>query len=163
MSFRRRPDSGPVDRLEFESASPRSVAELVFRRPRADTSCEVRGRLFVAGSPARLECELNWAVHDGSMSELEIDLSPAWLPDQVVIRGKDDPVAWHPSLLPSGNTRLHVGASGGHEHAQGAGGDGAGELDRFGRAGPAATSPRSSGAEPRCSMKRGWRGLTRAR
>ena len=71
--------SGSVDRLEFESGSPRSVAELVFRRPRADASCEVRGQLFVAGSPARFECELNWAVHDGSMSELDIDLSPAWL------------------------------------------------------------------------------------
>ena len=108
LVFPSSPDSGPVDRLEFESGSPRSVAELVFRRPRADTSCAVRGRLFVAGSPARLECELNWAVHDGSMPELEIDLSPAWLPDRVVIRGMDDPVAWHPSVLPSGSTRLHV-------------------------------------------------------
>ena len=65
LVFPSSPDSGPVDRLEFESGSPRSVAELVFHGPRADTSCAVRGRLFVAGSPARLECELNWAVHDG--------------------------------------------------------------------------------------------------
>ena len=42
------------------------------------------------------------------MSELEIDLSPAWLPDRVLIRGLEDPVAWHPSVLPSGITRLHV-------------------------------------------------------
>jgi hypothetical protein len=41
------------------------------------------------------------------MSELEIDLSPTWLADQVLIRGQDDPVVWHPSLLVSGNTRLH--------------------------------------------------------
>jgi hypothetical protein len=101
-------DSGQPDRLEFESSSPRSVAELVFRRPRPDVPCEVRGRLFVAGSPARLECELNWGAHDGSISDLEIDLSPTWLVDQVMIRGKDDPLAWHPSLLPTGNTRLHV-------------------------------------------------------
>jgi hypothetical protein len=102
------PASGPADRLEFESGSPRSVAELVFRRPRSDTPCEVRGRLFVAGPRAKIECELTWAVHDASMSKLEIDVSPTWLTDQVMIRGKDDPLVWHPSLLPSGNTRLHV-------------------------------------------------------
>jgi hypothetical protein len=108
LVFPSSPDSGQVERLEFESGSPRSVAELVFHRPRADTSCAVRGRLFVAGSPARLECELSWAIHDGSMPELAIDLSPAWLPEKVVIRGMDDPVAWHPTLLSSGSTRIHV-------------------------------------------------------
>ena len=108
LVFPTSPDSGPVDRLEFESGSPGSVADLVFHSARADTSCAVRGRLFVAGSPARLECELSWAVHEGSMPELAIDLSPAWLPDRVVVRGMDDPVAWHPSLLPSGSTRVHV-------------------------------------------------------
>ena len=100
--------TGPVDRLEFESGSSRSVAELVFKKPRADASCGVRGRLFLAGSPARLECELNWTVHDGSISELEVDLSPAWLPDKVVIQGLEEPVAWHRSVLPSGITRLHL-------------------------------------------------------
>jgi hypothetical protein len=100
--------SGPLDRLEFESGSSRSVAELVFKKPRADASCAVRGRLLVAGSPARLECELNCTVHDGSFSELEVDLSPAWLPDKVVIQGLEDPVAWHSSVLPSGITRLHL-------------------------------------------------------
>ncbi len=99
---------GSVDRLDFESGSSRSVAQLVFRKPRADASCEVRGRLFLAGSPARLECDLNWSLHDGSMADLEIDLSHAWLPDKVVIEGLDDPVAWHPSVLPTGITRLHL-------------------------------------------------------
>ena len=97
-----------VDRLDFESGSSRSVAQLVFRKPRADASCEVRGRLFLAGSLARLECDLNWSLHDGSMADLEIDLSPAWLPEKVAIEGLDDPVAWHPSVLPSGITRLHL-------------------------------------------------------
>ena len=100
--------TGSVDRLEFESGSSRSVAELVFRKPRADAPCGVRGQLFLAGPPARLECELHWTVHDGSMSELEVDLSPAWLPDKVAIEGLGDPVAWHPSALPSGITRLHL-------------------------------------------------------
>jgi len=101
-------DSGAVNRLVFESESPRSAAELVFRKPRAESSCEVRGQLFVGGSPCRLECQLNWRFQHGSMSELEIDLSPGWLPDRVLIRGVEDPVAWHPSVLPSGITRLHV-------------------------------------------------------
>ena len=108
LVFPRSPDSGPVDRLEFKSGPPRSVAELVFRRPRTDTSCTVHGRLFVAGSPARVECELNWTFHAGTIPELEIDLSPGWLPDRVVVRGIDNPVTWHPSPLPPGGTRLHV-------------------------------------------------------
>jgi hypothetical protein len=102
------PDSGPADRLEFESASPGSVAELVFRRPRSDSPCEVRGGLFIAGAVADVECELTWATHDMAMSEIEIDLSPTWLAEQVVIRGNSDPLEWHPSLLPSGHTRVHV-------------------------------------------------------
>ena len=106
--FPRVEDSGPVNRLEFESESPQPVAELVFRKPGADSSCQVRGQLFLGGSPSRLECQLNWTLHHGSLAELEIDLSPAWLPDQVRIRGLDDPLVWHPSVLPSGGTRLHV-------------------------------------------------------
>jgi hypothetical protein len=101
-------DSGPDNRLVFESESPRSVAQLVFRKPRAESSCVVRGQLFVAGSPCRLESQLDWTFHHGTMSELEIDLSPTWIPDQVVIRGLNDPVAWHSSVLPSGSTRLFV-------------------------------------------------------
>ena len=101
-------DSGPDYRLVFESESPRSVAELVFKQPRAESSCVVRGQLFVADSPCRLETELDWTFHRGSVSELEVDLSPAWVPDQVTIRGLDDPVAWHSSVLPSGSTRLSV-------------------------------------------------------
>jgi len=101
-------NSSAPTRVVFESESPRSAADLVFRKPRAESSCEVRGQLFVVGSPCRLECQLNWRFQRGSMSELEIDLSPAWRPDRVSIRGLEDPVAWHPSVLPSGITRLHV-------------------------------------------------------
>ena len=39
---------------------------------------------------------------------MEIDLAPAWLPDQVRIQGLDDPLAWHSSAMPSGATRLRV-------------------------------------------------------
>ncbi len=46
------------------------VAELVFRKPGADSSCQVRGQLFIGGSPSRLECQLNWTLHHGSLAEL---------------------------------------------------------------------------------------------
>ena len=101
-------DSDTVNRLVFESESPHSPAELVFRKPRAESSCEVRGQLFVGSSPSRLECQLNWRFDHGLTSGVEVDLSPAWLPDRVLIRALEDPVTWHPSLLPSGITRLHV-------------------------------------------------------
>jgi hypothetical protein len=103
-----RQDSASGNRLEFESESPQPVAELVFRKPGADSSCQVRGQLFIGGSPSRVECQLNWTLHQGSWAELDIDLSAAWLPDLIRIRGLEDPLVWHPSVLPSGGTRLHV-------------------------------------------------------
>jgi hypothetical protein len=101
-------DSGALKQVVFDSESPRSPAELVFRKPRAESSCSVLGRLFVTGSPCRLECQLNWSLRSASMSDLDVDLSPAWLPDRVSIRNLEDPIAWHASVLPSGITRLHV-------------------------------------------------------
>jgi hypothetical protein len=101
-------DSGPNDRLVFESESPQSVAQLVFKKPRVESSCAVRGRLFLAGSPPRIETQLDWTFHHGAKSELEVDLSPAWVPDHVAIRGSSDSVAWHSSVLASGGTRLTV-------------------------------------------------------
>ncbi len=97
-----------ANRLSFEAESPRSVAELVFLGPRAELSCGVRGQLFIGNAPARFDCRLDWGLQRGSAPELEVDLSPAWIPEQVRIQGLDDPVAWHPSVLPSGATRLRV-------------------------------------------------------
>jgi hypothetical protein len=103
-----RGDAGTANRLAFEAESPRSVADLVFVRPRPELACTVRGHLIVTGTPARLDCRLDWSLHRGSVSQLEVDLSPAWFPDQVRIQGLDDPLAWHSSPLPSGGTRLRV-------------------------------------------------------
>ena len=97
-----------VNRLAFEAESPRSVAELVFLGPRAELSCEVRGQLFIGNAPARFDCRLDWILQRGSTPELEVNLSPTWIPEQVQIQGLDDPVSWHPSALPSGATRLRV-------------------------------------------------------
>ena len=108
LVFPSSPESAPVDRLEFKSGTPGSVAELVFQGPRAETSCAVKGRLFVSESRVRLESELDCSVRAGTLSDLEVDLGPAWLPERVVIRGVDDPIAWHSSLLPSGGTRLRL-------------------------------------------------------
>ncbi len=64
-----------------KSESPGPAAELVFAEPRADSSCEVRGQLYIGGSPSRLECQLSWKVQHGLLPELQIDLSPAWVPE----------------------------------------------------------------------------------
>ena len=101
-------ESGPINRLVFQAESPQSVAELIFRKPRALSSCFIRGHLFVSGWPCRLECQLDWTTEQRLTPELEIELSPEWIPDRVLIRGSNDPLAWHPSLLPSGSTILHV-------------------------------------------------------
>ncbi len=64
-------DGAPIDRLVFESNSARSVGQLVFRKPRAESSCVVRGQLFLAGAACRLECQLDWEFQRGSRSALE--------------------------------------------------------------------------------------------
>jgi hypothetical protein len=103
-----RTEAPGVNRLTFEAESPRSVGQLVFLGPRAELSCGVRGQLFLTGGQARFDCRLDWTLQRGSSPELEVDLSPAWVPEQVQIQGLDDPVAWHPSALSSGATRLRV-------------------------------------------------------
>ncbi|HZW32480.1 MAG TPA: hypothetical protein VFF52_17330, partial [Isosphaeraceae bacterium] len=103
-----RPEAGPGHRLVFEANAPRSVAELVFVQPRTEVSCTVRGQLVLAAAPARLTCRLDWTRHRGSRPELEIDLSPGWIPEQVQVEGLDDPVAWHSALRSSEATRLRV-------------------------------------------------------
>jgi hypothetical protein len=96
------------NRLMFEAASPLSVAELVFRKPRHESSCFIRGQVFVSGSPCRLECQLDWTAEQALSNELEIELSGGWTADRVFIRGSDDTLNWHPSAGPSGSTKLRV-------------------------------------------------------
>ncbi|MGO9917505.1 MAG: hypothetical protein ACLQIB_22735 [Isosphaeraceae bacterium] len=99
---------GPDRLLVFESHSPGPAAELVFAQPRTDSSCEVRGQLFIGDLPTRLECQLSWKVQQGLLPELQIDLSPGWVPDQVRFREFSDPTTWHSLVLPSGVTRIRV-------------------------------------------------------
>ncbi len=101
-------ETGQMNRLVFQAVSPRSVAELVFRKPAIESSCFVRGHLFVSGSPCRLECQLDWTGLAALTPELEIELSPAWTTERVLMRGLSEPLSWHASLLPSGSTRLRV-------------------------------------------------------
>ena len=103
-----RGEAGTAHRMAFEADSPRSVAELDLVRPRSELACTVRGQLNLGVTPARLDCRLDCSVHRGSVSHVEVDLSPAWFPEQVWIPGLDDPLAWHSSPLPSGATRLRV-------------------------------------------------------
>ena len=97
-----------ANRLTFEAESPRSVGQLVFLGPRAELTCGVRGQLFISGNQARVDCQLDWAIERGATPEVEVDLSPGWVPEQVQIQGFDDPIIWHPAVIPSGLTRLRV-------------------------------------------------------
>ncbi|MHB1561043.1 MAG: hypothetical protein ACYC61_26620, partial [Isosphaeraceae bacterium] len=97
------------NRLTFEEEAPRSVAELAFIRPGVQVACMVLGQLVLgSGGPPRLDCRVEWVLQRGAISQMEVDLSPAWLPDQVRIPGLDDPLAWHSSALATGETRLRV-------------------------------------------------------
>ena len=63
-------DAGPIDRLVFESKSARSVGQLVFRKPRAESSCVVRGQLFVAARPVAWNA--SWT---GSFTRVRVRIS----------------------------------------------------------------------------------------
>jgi hypothetical protein len=99
--------AGP-DLLVFEASSPQSVADLVFRQPRAESSCLVRGRLVVGRSAPELECELQGLGGRGSVTEVEIDLPPSWVTKGVQWSGRDEPLSWHPTEQADGSTRLRV-------------------------------------------------------
>ena len=101
-------NAGPDRRLVFEIGIARTGHRARLPEPRADSSCEVRGQLYIGDSPSRLECRLSWKVRDGLLPELQIDLSPTWVPDQVRFREFADPTTWHSSVLPSGVTRIQV-------------------------------------------------------
>lgn len=94
--------------LAFEASAPRPVAELVFRKPWVDASAEVRGQLLLGNTEPRLQCRLIWKVYRGRLLSLDVDLPPAWVPDEVRVEGSDDPVTWHPETLPDGGVRVHV-------------------------------------------------------
>ena len=96
-------ESAEINQLVFQAGSPLSVADLVFRGPATESSCVVRGQLFVSGTPARLECQLDWTRRVNALPpEIEIELSPGWITDRVLMRGVTDPLVWHASALESG-------------------------------------------------------------
>ena len=100
--------TGAARRLVFQAVAPQSVAELVFRGPGTESSCFMRGHLFISGSPVRLECQLDWTADESLPPELEIELSPGWITERVLERGVEFPVSWHASRLESGSTKLQV-------------------------------------------------------
>ena len=51
---------------------------------------------------------MTWKVARGRLLGLDVELPPAWVPDEVRIEGSDEPVAWHPETMPDGGVRLHV-------------------------------------------------------
>ena len=100
--------TGGSGAVVFEASSPDSVAELVFRQPRVDESCLVRGRLLVGKDAPVLECELIGLGGRGLASELDIDLPPSWVPDRVQWSGLTQSLSWNSTVQADGGTRLHV-------------------------------------------------------
>ena len=100
--------SGEFPSLAFEASVPGSVADLVFRRPRATLSAEVRGQLLLGNSAPRLKSRLTWQVVSGRLLDLVVDLPPAWSPDRIEIDGQAQPSTWHSEVQPGGGTRVHV-------------------------------------------------------
>jgi hypothetical protein len=94
--------------LVFEASEPRPVAALVFHRPSAAVSAEVRGKLFLGAQAPRLESQIAWRVHRGRLIGLDVDLPPAWVPDRVQVAGVEEPLDWHPEALSSGGVRVHI-------------------------------------------------------
>jgi hypothetical protein len=94
--------------LVFEATAPASVAELVFRQPRDQTACRVRGRLSVGRSGPTLECQLDGISEVASATELDVDLPPTWVPDRVSWAGTDESLAWHWTVLADGSARLRA-------------------------------------------------------
>jgi hypothetical protein len=101
-------DLAASNTLVFEATAPASVAELVFRQPRDQTVCRVRGRLSVGRSVPAFECQINGVGEVASATELDVDLPPTWVPDRVSWAGADESLAWHLSVLANGETRLRV-------------------------------------------------------
>lgn len=94
--------------LTFASSAPRSVAELVFRRPEADASAEVRGQILLGPDGTRLEAAVTWKVERGRIPDLTLDLPPGWTPERVQIVGIDEPTPWLTEPRIGGGTRVLV-------------------------------------------------------
>jgi hypothetical protein len=103
-------EEGDATTVAFESTAPRSVAELVFRKPVSEASCEVRGELSLGGHAPRFEARLTWKVLRGMLLEFVADLPRDWKPDRIRILGSDEPARWHLEAGSQGRERLVVEA-----------------------------------------------------
>lgn len=111
----RRVPPGPEDLegadLTFESAGGLGpVADLAFRKPMADATVDVRGRLKLGDAAPRIDVALTWAVEKGRLLSFAADLPPGWSPDGVVSVARL-PVPWHADPLGNGGTRVHMSPS----------------------------------------------------
>ena len=106
-------ESGEERRLDFEAERPSPVAELVLRRPEADVSAELTGRLVVGANAPRLSCRIVWRIDRGRLSGLALDLPRSWFAERVEIEGQAEPPVWHPEVRADGSVRLHVSSPSG--------------------------------------------------
>ena len=98
----------PDNMMVFEARSPDSVADFVFQQPRARATVAIQGQVVVRQDATELECRINGAGGRGPESELEIQLSPTWLPVRVRRAGVEESLSWQVTVQPDGGTRLRV-------------------------------------------------------
>jgi hypothetical protein len=105
--------SDPVDvpTLIFEpKGEAGSVADLTFRKPSADATVEIRGRLRLGDEVPRIEAALTWTVDRGRILSRAVDLPPGWTPDRVQSTSGQH-VDWHADRLSNDGTRVHISPS----------------------------------------------------
>lgn len=101
----------PATLLIFDPPTPGQVAELTFRKPRADVSAEVRGMMLLGREIPRLEARVTWNLDRGQLSSLPIEIPAPWIVEKVRVAEGDESVPWQvePELGGAGS-RLIVSA-----------------------------------------------------
>ena len=102
------PDPGEGRVLTFEATRPEPVVELTFRKPTAEVSAEVQGRLIVANSTPRLTARIVYRFDRVDPLGLSVDLPRSWFADRVTMEGLDVPLSWQTETLSGGGVRVHV-------------------------------------------------------
>ena len=94
------------------TGGPGPVADLTFRKPTADATVEVRGRLRLGDDVPRIEVALTWTVERGRLLAHAADLPPGWTPDRRRLGRRASRSPGMPTPLANGGTRVHLGPAG---------------------------------------------------
>ncbi|MFO0910253.1 MAG: hypothetical protein U0794_18235 [Isosphaeraceae bacterium] len=102
------PETESKRTLVFEDQAPGPVAAIELRRPQAEVSAEVRGRVELGRGSPILDARIVWQVERGRPHDLDVTLPRTWTADRVEIEGTDLAVPWHTDSLPNGESRVRI-------------------------------------------------------